>query len=176
MTWSEGNAEEKGQVIVMAAIGMVAVVAMLLFVLDTGVFLMSYRKLTRTAEHAATAAMRSLEAGEQELNAARAQDEAEKVLDIELGNVRFMREAPADVASTLDLMVHNPTGDIIVVNGETYHGPVVEISLNAHLCPPVWPCIPVEVHGMTVLETTNQPAAAATPVPLEQVEITPTPD
>lgn len=171
-----GAGEETGQVLVMASIGMVALVAMLLFVINAGALLLSYRTLTRTAEHAATAAARSFEAGDQEMDESKAQDEAEKVLDIELGNVRFMQEAPADVAATLDLMVHNPTDGTVVVNGQTYHGPVVEVSLDAHLCPPVWPCIPVEGHGMTALETSNQPVVTATSVPQELIEITPTPD
>jgi Flp pilus assembly protein TadG len=169
-------AEEKGQVLVMASIGMLALVAMLLFVINAGALLLSYRTLTRTAEHAATAAVRSLEAGDQQMDEAKAREEAEKVLDIELGGVRFMQEPPSDVAATLDLIVHNTTNDTVVVNGQTYHGPVVEVSLDAHLCPPVWPCIPVEGHGMTALETSNQPAAVATSVPQEHIEITPTPD
>jgi len=174
--WRGTSTEDKGQVVVMMSVGMVAVVAVLLLVLNAAVTLLSYRALTRTAEHAATAALRSFEAGLQQVDQAKAQEEAEKVLAIELGNVRFMKETPAQVASTLDLTVHNPSGDTVVVNGQTYHGPVVEVSLDAHLCPPVWSCIPVEGYGMTSLETTHQSIETATPVSRELIEVTPTPE
>jgi hypothetical protein len=167
--------DEEGQTIVLASVGMVAVVAMLLFVLNASVALLSYRALNRAAQDAATAALRSIEAGTQELDEAKARDAAEDVLGVEVASIRFLQEAAADVVATLDLTVHNPTNDTVVVDGQTYHGPVVEVGIDAHICPPVWSCVAVRGQGVTSMETTNQSATSATAVPTLAIEITPTP-
>lgn len=167
---------EGGQVSVMMAVGMVAVVAMLLFVLNASVTLLSYRALSRAAQDAATAALRSIEAGEQDLDEDRARAAAEDVLTVELGNVRFMQESPADVTAGLDMTVHNPTDESVEVRGHWYYGPVVEVEIDAHLCPPFWACIGVTGRGMTSLETSQESVETATPVPTQGVDVTPTPD
>jgi hypothetical protein len=170
-------AREEGQSIVLMAVGMVAIVAMLLFVLNASITLLSYRDLNRAATNAAAAGLRGEEAGWAPVEPGRAEDAAQDVLEVELGNVRFMQEDPADVIAGLNVLVHNPAmgSGPVVVDGNVYEGPVVEVTLNAHLCPPAWSCIPVEAHGMMSIETTNDEAATATPGPTLEVTVVPTP-
>ena len=169
--------EGQGQISVIMAVGIGTVITLLLFVLNVSALLSSYSALDRTVRDAATAALRTSTAGSPRVDPADAYETIEKVLSVELENVRFMRESVSELVNGFTVVVHNPSvqGGTVVVGGETYHGPVVELALDAHLCPPVFPCIAVCVRRLASLEAAGVQPPTATPVPEVTIEITVTP-
>ncbi|MGD2104839.1 MAG: hypothetical protein PVJ55_06995 [Anaerolineae bacterium] len=171
------RAHGRGQVVVITAVGAGAVLAVLVFLLNAAALLSSYEALDRTMQDAATAGLRSARAGSPDVDTADARAVVDRVLEVELQNVRFLQESPADLRKDAVLVVHNPPslGASLTVDGRTYYGPVVEVGVQAHLCPPLFACIPVEVRRLAALEAETALPQTATPVPPVTVQITLTP-
>lgn len=166
-----------GQVAVILAVGAGAAIVLLVFVLNVAALLSSTYTLDRTVRDAATAGLRSARAGSPNVEEADARAVIEQVLAVELQNVRFLAESPGGLTESAALVVHNPPpgSATVTVDGRTYHGPVVEVALEAHLCPPVFVCVPVRVRRSAALEVEGVVPRTATPVPAMTIQITLTP-
>lgn len=172
-----GRPGTRGQVAAVVAVGAGAVIALLVFVLNAAALLSSYHTLDRTVRDAATAGLRSARAGSPNVEEADARAVVERVLAVELHNVRFLAESPGELTESAALVVHNPPAgrSTVTVDGRTYHGSVVEVALEAHLCPPVFVCVPVRVRRSAALEVEGVVPPTATPVPPVTIQITLTP-
>lgn len=159
------------------AVGAGAVIVLLVFVLNTAALLSSYSTLERAVVDAATAGLRSASAGSPVVDGDEARNVIDQVLGVELRNVRFLKESPAAITNDAVVEVYNPpsAGVTVTLDGRTYDGPVVEVAVDAHLCPPVFACIPVRVRRRAALEADPLVPETATPVPPVTVQITLTP-
>jgi len=154
--------KERGQALVLVALGIVALAAMLALFVNAAAFIIGSRAVARAAEDAAVAGLRTARSGEANINATLADQQARNVLRAELGNVRFMSESPAAAAGSAVVNVYAPG--------------MVQVTANVHLCPPLWSCIPYSVNRVATLETTVNVAPAATKVPPITIVLpTPTP-
>ena len=145
----------RGQALVVTALAILALVGMFLLVLNGGLLYLSRAAFDAALANAATAALRTNQAGLAQVDPAQAVAAARHVLTVELHNVTSLQEPPGYVADTSYVEVFTPPDALscVTVDGACYSGPVVRVTATGTLCPPAAPCRPVTVSQLAAVKS-----------------------